>query len=99
MKRVLIFLAVVIAVSIFPLAAYAKDHHGPAWRENHERQWRENAHRWEAHDREWKAHRYDRHWREVHAKKWHRWYQWHREYANEFHLRISGDSFALEIDD
>lgn len=100
MKKLLVLLTVIMAVSIFPLAAYANEghYHDQDWQAHHDHVWRHHEREWREHDREWKEHRYDRHWREVHAKKWHDWYQWHKDYADHFHLGISGDNFELDID-
>ncbi len=106
MKKFLILVAVVVAAGIFPVAAYADAHHGrPAhhdqsWRNHHDRQWKDHEREWKEHDREWKEHRWDRRWREAKAREWREWYQWHRDNDNdsEFHLRIAGDNFELDID-
>lgn len=105
MKKFLIFMAVVVATSIFPLAAYADAYHGrppahhdQAWKDHHDRQWKEHEGTWADHDREWREHRGDRHWRKIHAQKWHEWYKWHQDNDSEFHLHISGDDFELDID-
>lgn len=77
-------MAIIVAVSIFPLAAYAYEHHDQEWKNHHEREWRE--------------HRHDRRWREEHAKSWHDWYQWHRDNDSEMHFHLSSDEFDLDID-
>lgn len=104
MKKLLVLMAVVFAVSVFPAAAFAEVHHGEwahhnkAWKDNHHRAWKENEREWKEHDREWKEHRYDRDWREEHAREWHEWYGWHRDNASELRLHINGDEFELDID-
>ena len=98
MKRLLVFFAVVFAVSIFPLTAFADHDNDQGWKEHHERQWRHHEREWAEHDREWKEHREDRYWREAHAREWRDWYRWHKENDGEFHLHIEGDNFELDID-
>lgn len=99
MKKLLVLLAVVVAVSIFPLAAYAdEDHHNRDWQEHHDRMWKDHERDWREHDREWKEHRDDRRWREVHAREWHDWYQWHRDQESVLRLHLSGNDFILDID-
>lgn len=96
MKKLLVFLLVLVAVSIFPLAAYANgyDHHDRA---HHEQMWRDHEREWREHDREWRAHRGDRHWREVHSREWHDWYRWHEDNEHEFHFHVSDEGFDLDI--
>jgi hypothetical protein len=99
MKKLLVLMAVALAVSILPVSAYAYDgNHDQGWTDHHDREWRHHEREWKHHDREWREHRYDRHWREVHAREWHEWYQWHRDYDNHFYLHVSGDEFELDID-
>lgn len=104
MKKLLVFLAVVVAVGVFPAAGFAAAHHGPdahysqAWKDRHHREWRDHERDWKEHDREWRAHRNDRHWREVHAREWRDWYRWHKDNASELRLHINGDEFTLDID-
>ena len=97
MKKIFVLLAVLVAVSIFPLAAYAEDydHHD---RGQHEQVWRSHDQEWRDHDREWREHSGDRHWREEHRRMWSDWFRWHEDNENEFHLNISGDGFDLDID-
>lgn len=98
MKKLLVTLAVLVSVSVFPLAAYANDgHHDWDRRAHHERVWRDHEVEWAEHDREWREHQYDVHWKKVHARQWHDWYKWHEADENEFHLHISGDRFDLDI--
>ncbi|BBB90737.1 MAG TPA: hypothetical protein PKA28_09435 [Methylomusa anaerophila] len=114
MKKLMALLTIVFAITIFPLAALADDHHGDRDRNQqhpnqavqqddrraqHEKQWRDHEKEWKEHDREWKEHRQDRDWREEHAKMWPDWYKWHKNDENEFHLRLSGDAFEIEIFD
>ncbi len=104
MKKMLVAVAVAVAATFLPLAAYAAPphhappHHGKAWKDSHDRKWRDHEREWKEHDREWKAHRHDRRWREAKAKEWHEWYQWHRDNDSEFHLHIGTDDFVLDID-
>jgi hypothetical protein len=105
MKKLLIFLAIVFAVSS-PLAVFAEDHHGrsftdrhdQSWQDRHDRDWRDHDREWRDHDREWREHRGDRRWREEHAREWSDWYQWHRDNESFFRIHISGDEFDLDID-
>lgn len=98
MKRLLVTLAVLVSVSVFPLAAYANNgHHDWNRRAQHERMWRDHESEWAERNREWREHQNDRRWRKVHAKKWHDWYRWHQANENQFHLRISGEEFSLDI--
>jgi hypothetical protein len=113
LKRLMILLTIVFAITIFPLAALADDHHRDSDRNHppdqavqqddrrvhHEKEWRDHEQEWKEHDREWKEHRHDRKWREEHAKMWRDWYQWHKNDEREFHLRLSGDTFDIEIFD
>ena len=97
-KKLVVSLAVLAAVSVFPLAAYANPgHHDWERREHHERMWHEHEREWAEHDREWREHQNDVHWRKVHVKKWHDWYRWHEDNEREFHLRISDDEFVIDI--
>lgn len=111
MKKLMLLLTIVFAITIFPLAAFADQHrdrnqqrpHQAAQQDDkraqHEKQWRDHEKEWKEHDREWREHRHDRKWREKHAKKWHDWYQWHKNDEEKFHLRLSGDAFEIEIFD
>ncbi|MDR3564197.1 MAG: hypothetical protein P4N59_22560 [Negativicutes bacterium] len=96
MKKLFVLLAVLVAATIFPLAAYASDH-DQGRQEHHEHMWKDHEQEWKEHDREWREHSHNRHWREEHAKEWHDWYQWHQDNEKEFHLHISEDGFDLEI--
>jgi hypothetical protein len=110
MKKLLIFLAVVMAVSILPAAALAdgphdrqdryqpNGHHDQAWQDKHDRAWKEHEEEWADHDREWKDHRGDRQWRKEHSREWRDWYQWHRDNEKGKHFHLSLDDFELDID-
>lgn len=98
MKKLFVLLAVLVAVSIFPLAAYANGYDDyPHDRVHHEQMWRDHEKEWRDHDREWREHHGDRHWREVHAKEWHDWYRWHEDNEHEFHFHVSDEGFDLDI--
>lgn len=101
MKKLLILLAVVITVSILPLAAFAdgdghdwgehhdREHHDQDWRDHHDRDWRDHDQEWRHHDREWRDHRGDRHWREEHARMWGDWYRWHRDNESVLNINVA----------
>ncbi|HMM19689.1 MAG TPA: hypothetical protein PKA10_03045 [Selenomonadales bacterium] len=104
MKKLLAIAVVAMAATFLPLSAYAAPtHHAPprhsqAWKNDHNRKWKEHEKEWREYDRQWKAHRNDRRWREAKAREWHEWYKWHRDNDSEFHLRIGTDDFVLDID-
>lgn len=90
MKKLLLFMAIALTVSIFPLTAYADGHHHDrAWTEHHERVWKDHERQWREHDREWLAHHDDREWREEHVRLWHDWYQWHKDNESVLHVHVS----------
>ena len=82
MKKLLVFLAIVLAVSIFPVATYA-DGHDQQWKDQHAQQWKSHDRQWTKYDRDWQAHRGDRNWRAEHARMWHDSYQWHSDDGGE----------------
>jgi len=95
MRKLIVLLAILAAVSISPVAVYAHNHNHD--RGQHEQMWREHEQEWRDHDREWREHSGDHHWKKEHAKKWHEWYKWHESNETEFHLRVSDDGFELDI--
>lgn len=106
MKKSLIFLAVLVAVTIFPLAAYADNNehgrgqsglHDRMEQNRHEQTWKDHEQQWRDYDRQWREHSHNQRWREKHAKEWSDWYRWHQDNENRFHLNISGDRFDLDI--
>jgi hypothetical protein len=98
MKKFLVLVAVLVAVGIFPLAAYAHDRDYDHERhDRHEQMWRDHEPEWRGHEREWREHSRDSRWREEHRRMWHDWYDWHRANENEFHLRVSDEGFELDI--
>jgi hypothetical protein len=101
MKKMLIMLTVLVAISICPLAVYADDFHDQAWRDHHQQIWRDHEMDWRMHDREWLAHRGDWHWREEHIRMWHDWYMWHRDHESFLNIHVSDDANGgprLDID-
>lgn len=98
MKKLVVTLAVLASVSVFPLAASAHDgHHNGDPRAHHERIWKDHEREWAEHDREWREHQHDVHWRKVHARQWHDWYKWHEVNENQYHIHISDDEFVIDI--
>jgi len=94
MKKLLVLIAILVAVSITPLVVYAHAHgDDPGWRNHHDQEWRGHDQEWRDHDREWRDHP-DRFWRAEHAARWGDWYRWHQDHAE---LNISGDGFDLDI--
>ena len=84
MKRLLVLVAVILAVGLSSLA-YADTHanHDQKWRQQHAQVWKSHSKQWSGYDREWQAHRgatrEDIKWRKDHAQLWHDWYQWHND--------------------
>lgn len=97
MKKLLVLVAVFLAISIFPLATYA-DGHDQDWKDQHAQQWSGHSRQWSEYDREWQAHP-DRHWREEHARMWRDWYQWHRDDdgSSGFGIQFSSDDLNIDI--
>lgn len=104
MRKMLIILVVIMAaISIIPKVSYAHGHdQDREWRRHHEQVWKANEREWHEYDRQWAAHRGERHWREVHVRMWPEWYRWHRDHESYLNIRISpnshvGASFELNF--
>ena len=78
MKRLFVVVAVILAVCLSPLAAYAEGH-DQQWNQRHTKEWKSHSKQWSEYDREWQAHRGDSRWRKEHAATWREWYQWHKD--------------------
>jgi len=99
----LVVLAVVTSMLVLPIATYAYGHdqHDQAWKQHHDQTWKAHEKQWGDYDRQWRAHRGDRHWREEHIKMWHDWYQWHRDNESVLKIKVGPDSHGgptLDID-
>lgn len=97
MKKLLLFMAILLAVTMVPLSVYADQHHDQQWKNNHSQQWKDHQGEWTDHDREWRDHRDDRAWREEHARLWPDWYQWHRDDESDLGIQFSTDGFDINI--
>lgn len=99
-KMLIILVVVMVVISVIPTSSYA-DGHDRVWRHHHEQLWKAHEKEWRNYDHLWAAHRGDRHWREVHIRMWHEWYQWHKDNESYLNIRISPDAHVgprLEID-
>jgi len=102
MKKLLILLVVVMAVTVLVFGAFADGGHDQNWRNHHDQMWKAHDKDWAAHDRDWLQHRGDKKWREDHMKLWSDWYQWHRDNESLVNFKVSSRDphgvLCLDID-
>ena len=98
MKKLLALAAVILALGLSSLTAYADNthaRHDQHWKQQHAQVWKSHSRQWSEYDREWQRHRgnapSDIRWRREHAQTWHDWYQWHRD------ERDDGENSGLSI--
>jgi hypothetical protein len=104
-KIILIVLVVVLLVGALtiPAAAFGgpQGGHDKTWSDHHRQLWKAHQNEWQDYDRQWREHQNDKHWREVHVRMWHDWYQWHRDQERVLRIRIASnahDGPRLDID-
>jgi len=98
MKRLLVLVAVMLAVGLSSLAYADTYKHDQKWRQEHAQVWKSHSRQWSEYDREWQAHRRDTRedikWRRDHAQLWHDWYQWHRDERDDG----ARSGFSVQLD-
>jgi len=100
MKRLLVLVAITLAIGLSSLGYADTYKHDQQWRQQHVQVWKTHSKQWVVYDRQWEAHQgatqEDIKWRRDHARLWPDWYQWHRDERDDG--EHSGFSIHLNID-